>query len=169
MTSRRRTWIRSALGAGLTLVVAASCASASPPGDDVPELRTTLAAVDSAIADREYGQARNQLAKLVRTTIAARDTGELAPDEAEPILAAAATLVSALPEPRPRAGQPEPYDDKDDDKGHDKDEREKWREELEKKREEQEKKREEERKKDDDEKDGNGHSSDNGPDDGHGD
>lgn len=175
MTSRHGN-LRTLAGicAGLALL-AAGCTSSTSPAEDVPELRTRLAAVDRAIADHRLGLARTEIARLVQVTIAAREAGTLEPDEAETVLAAAAGLASYLPdrtndEPPSRNQDDKPTPDRDDD------DQEKRRDELEKKREEQEKKDEaddddEDKKGGDDNKGeggGNGKSSGNGPDDGHG-
>lgn len=176
---------------GLVLVFAAGCGGSTPPGDTVPELATRLSAVDRTIADHEFVKARRQIQRLVKATVAARERGELEPEAAEPILAAAASLVSALPrqQDRPEPTSPQPEPDTDDaqspepdvNTGADEEEQEKRqekredkREELQKKREELQKKLEEEQKKKEEEKEGGGNaeegggSSENAPDDGHG-
>ena len=190
-------WLRPVAVIGCLVGLVTGCGSSTPPVEAVPALEARLSAVDSAIADHQYGQARRQIQRLVKTTVAARDAGELAPEEADPILAAAASLTSALPPVQRtplRSPEPEPAPDVDEgeppapepdpDAGLSEEEREKRQEELEKKREELEKKREELQKKleeeqqKDEEEDGgdeggeegggNGDSSENGPDDGHG-
>lgn len=193
---RHAMWLRPVAVVGCIVGLIAGCGGGTQPGEAVPALERRLSAVDSAIADHQYGQARRQIQRLVTITVAAREAGELAPEEAEPILAAAASLTSALPRmqrTQPRSPEPEPAPDVDEggqgeppapepdpDAGLSEEEREKHqeelekkREELEKKREELQKKREEEQKKEEEEGDGeegggNGDSSENGPDDGHG-
>ena len=159
-TASATRWLRAAVTAGLALVLAAGCAGSTVPAENVPELRTRLSAVDRAIADHRFGKARRQIERLVAVTVTAREAGSLELGEAEPILAAAASLVSALPEQRNRAESPpaqrrpvpepdqgENVTEPDAETGVDKDEQEKRREELEKKREELQKKREELQKK----------------------
>ena len=191
-TSRSGVRLRAAATVCSALVLAAGCAGDASPADAVPELRTRLSAVDQAIADHEFGQARREIQRLVRETVSARQNGDLDPDAAEPILAAAAGLVSALPrrqnssqpaspqpQPEPDAGEQPPEAENGTD--NDAEAREKRREELEKRREELEKRREELQKEqeeeqeegdgeggDGDEGGGNGDSGSNGPDDGHG-
>lgn len=167
MTSRHGN-LRTLAGlcAGLALL-AAGCTSSTSPAEDVPELRTRLAAVDRAIADHRLGLARTEIARLVQVTIAAREAGTLEPDEAKTVLAAAAGLASYLPdrtndEPPSRTQDDKPTPDRDDD------DQEKRREEQEKKDEEDD---DEDKKGGDDNKGeggGNGKSSGNGPADGHG-
>jgi hypothetical protein len=158
--NRGTRWLRPAAMIGCVAVFVAGCGGSAPPGEAVPVLQTRLSAVDRAIADHAYRQARRQIQRLVDTTVAARESGELEPDEAEPILAAAASLTSALPQQQPTkrpAPAPQPTPDIDEGEqtpgpdpaaGLSEKEREKRQKELEKKREELQKKREEEQKKD---------------------
>jgi hypothetical protein len=179
MTSTRTQRVRrSAAQAVVAILLTAGCAGSTPPGEAVPELRSTLAQVDRAIVEQKYAQARTHLKDLVQTTTTARDDGELESAEAEPILAAAENLLTALPQPSPRTDgstqSRQPEHGSDDDQEKQRDELDKKREELEKKRDELEKKREEEAKKESekaekDEKEGGGNGeSENGPDDGEG-
>jgi len=183
-------WLRPA-AAGCAAALLTGCASSAPPVEAVPALDTRLTAVDRAIADHEYREARRQIQRLVDTTTAARESGLLERDEAEPILAAAESLTSALPPQRPgRSASPEPdrapgVDEGNQapeprpDAGLSEEEREQRQKELEKQREELQKKREqlqkqleEQRKHEEEgggeEGGGNGNSGSNGPDDGHG-
>jgi hypothetical protein len=186
LTGRTGGRTRPAVGAGLALLLTAGCGGSTAPEQTVPELSTRLSAVDQALADHEFSQARRQIARLVRATRAARATGELEAAEAEPILDAAASLVSALPrrESPDRSSQP-PATQPDTDEGEQplgenagegeqarekrQEELEKRREELEKRREELQKKLEEEQKKDEghgqgggEEGGGNGESGESG-------
>lgn len=186
---RHAMWLRPVAVVGCIVGLIAGCGGGTQPGEAVPALEKRLSAVDSAIADHEYRQARRQIQRLVTITVAAREAGELAPEEADPILAAAASLTSALPRmqrTQPLPPEPEPAPDVDEggqgeppapepdpDAGLSEEEQGKHQEELEKKREELQKKREEEQKKEEEEGGGeegggNGDSSENGPDDGHG-
>lgn len=153
------------------LVLVAGCGVESSPADRVPALHDTLSRIDEAIVGHRYQRARVQLNELVQTTVEARDTDELDPDEADRVLAAAAQLLSLLPEPSPRSEADSdlaPQEDgNEEEEDKEEDEAEKKQEELQKKLEEEQKKLEEERKKDE-EGSGNGDSSDNGPDDGEG-
>lgn len=95
-----------AAAAVLTLLLAAGCAgSEPPPAQAVPELHGALSKVDQAIVGHRPGQARRQLRQLIKTTVAARDAGRLDPTQADAVLAAAASLLNALPQPQPK---PEP-------------------------------------------------------------
>ena len=94
-----------AVTVSLMLLLGAGCAGPPPPGQAVPSLQNSLSQVDQAIVDHRPGQARRQLKRLIQTTVEARDAGRLDSSQADPVLAAAASLLSALPRPRPR---PEP-------------------------------------------------------------
>ncbi|HEY0905419.1 MAG TPA: hypothetical protein VGE14_16175 [Marmoricola sp.] len=122
------------------------------PGETVPAMASALATVDAAIVEGDFDRARTSLTKLVRTTTRARDDGTISEGEADRVLAAVATLMTALPEESPPAAPtpppaPSPSDkDRDEKDGEGGDDGEKK----------------------DEEKDGDGHDSENGPDDGHG-
>lgn len=160
---------------GLLLTTGCGGAPAAPV-DEVPQLADRLARVDSAVAEHRYARARRRLNDLVDTTVAAREAGELEPEQADQVLAAAAHLMSALPKrriprhtptPRPElARQPAPQSE---DRHETSEDWEKKQEKLAKKLEEERKKLEEEQKKEEEKGSGNGDSSDNGPDDGEGD
>jgi outer membrane biosynthesis protein TonB len=99
------------------LVLVSGCGGSSAPSDAVPALGTSLDRVDDAIVEGRYDDARGELDELVATTTNARDDGDLERSEADRILAAAATLMSALPaeeadpaeeEPEPSEEEPEP-------------------------------------------------------------
>jgi hypothetical protein len=146
------------LATGVLVLVTGCVAGSSAPADEVPALADTLASVDQAIADHSYQRARAHLEDLVDTTADAREAGDLEPEQADAVLAAAARLLSALPEPSP-AEERANEEDKD---------QEKQQEERQKQLEEEQKEAEEEEK-DDEEGGRNGDSSGNGPDDGEGD
>jgi len=190
---QRKRWLRPAAVVGCVASLVAGCGSGAPPVEAVPTLDTRLSAVDRAIADHAYRQARREIQRLVSTTVAARESGDLEPEAAEPILAAAASLTSALrreqrtpASPAPGVGDGEPAPERgaglseeerekrQEEREKRREEREKKREELQKKREELQKKLEEQRQNEDEEGGGeegggNGHSSEHGPDDDHGD
>jgi hypothetical protein len=67
------------------------------------------------------GAARASLEALVRTTIEARATGRLSPEQADRILAATARLTADLPMPEPTTTKP-PSDQQDEKKDKKKDE-----------------------------------------------
>jgi hypothetical protein len=126
----RRVLLRRPLG--LVLVTAAvvltlvGCGRSSA-ADAVPALEDQLAAVDAAIAREDFDAARESLDRLIRTTAQARQSGELDREQADAILAAAATLEARLPtseEPPVDAETPSPTpstppDDDEDDGGGD--------------------------------------------------
>ncbi|MBE1603348.1 hypothetical protein [Actinopolymorpha pittospori] len=114
-------------GLGLSLLLVAGCSGASAPAEAVPALGSILGRVDRAIAGKQFDQARQELDRLVQTTLEAREAGDLDSAQAEPILAAVISLTTKLP-------RPQPADDK-------------MREELEKEREKLEKELEAEKKK----------------------
>jgi serine/threonine protein kinase len=129
-----------------------------PPGEAVPALADRLQRVDAAIEAGNYGQARAAVEALVAETAHAEVAGNLSSQEADRILTAARALLAQLPadpsespaqEPAPSTDAPEETEqDVDEDKDDDKDE---------------------EKQEDGGGKGGgNGPSSENGPDDGHG-
>lgn len=143
----------------LALVLAGCGGGDRPPGESVPAMASTLDRVDAALADGEVDQARSELVTLVRVTGRARDAKKISETEAERVLAAVATLMTALPEtaapppdraPDPRTGTDDGNDKQGDDKDEDRD-------------------KEEDKDNDDGDGDGDGHNSESGPDDGHGD
>ena len=89
---RLRAWV--AVVACLSLLV--SCGSESP-GDQVPELADQLSAIDDALADENYPEARQNIEDLVAATEDARASGDLGDGEADRVLAAAARLLTELP------------------------------------------------------------------------
>lgn len=91
---------RAAAGVLSALCLLAGCAPPTPAGEVVPELRSMLSRVDRAIVEHEYEQAQSQLNELVKITVTAREDGDLDTEQAEPILAAVAGLLSALPQPQ---------------------------------------------------------------------
>ena len=162
------------------LLLLSGCGGDTPtPAEAVPELADTLSSLDDALADRRYAKARRVLNTLVQTTVDAREAGELAPEQADRVLSAAARLLSALPAPR-RPGDEEPGQEATEAPAPEEseDDWEKEQEELQKELEEEQKKLEQEQKKLEEkaekaekaEKDdeGDGRNSGNGPDDGHG-
>ena len=191
-TVRRRL---ACLLAGTVMVPLTGCSDGSPdPVDAVPELGETLVSVDEALSERRFREARAHLDELVEIAAAAREDGDLEPEQADRVLAAALQLISALPESQstPESepeGDPEPETHPEPETGQEPDtatepppepaekeqgKAEKEQEELEKKLEEERKKLEEERKKLEEEQkkeegeEGHGDSGGNGPDDGEG-
>jgi hypothetical protein len=101
---RRMHWL-APLVAGAVLVTTAGCgAEPEPvPADSVPTLAVTLESVDSLIAEGRWARARAQLRSLIADANAAREAGELSPEEADRIVAAATRLLGVLPTPTPTA------------------------------------------------------------------
>lgn len=99
--------------AAALLAATAGCGTTTvTPGEAVPKLRTILSQVDTALAERQYADARKALDSLVRATTAARDAGQLSTEQADSILAAAAQLTADLPRPAPTPTvRSEPPDD----------------------------------------------------------
>jgi hypothetical protein len=136
-----------------SVVLLTACGSESPaPAEQVPGLADRLAQVDRAIVAGRYPVARAQLEELIDSTLAARGRGRLDPAQADRVLAAAAALLSALPQPSPEPPPAEPRDawQSEQDQDEDEDEDEKRQEEREKKLEEERKKHQEEQRRDDD-------------------
>ena len=125
-------WVRVA-GLGLSLLLVAGCGGTNAAAEAVPELDSILGRVDRAIAGKQFEQARRELDRLVQTTLAAREAGDLNSAQAEPILAAVISLTAKLP-------RTQPADDKE------REELEKEREELAKELEAEKRKLEAERK-----------------------
>jgi hypothetical protein len=94
------------LGTVLLTVLLAGCGGEpSTPGEKVPELAETLDDLDTALADEQYDEARVYLAQMRRTTLSAREDGELDRAEARRVLDAVQALLAKVPEPRE---EPEP-------------------------------------------------------------
>lgn len=177
---RRRPSLAGPLVAGLVLV--AGCGGSTAPAEDVPALAPALARIDDAVVAGRYDAAREHVDELVATTTQARDDGRLETSEADRILAAAARLVSALPDPgetrapgptEPPRATPTPGGPVDEEPGMGEtdpgeEEREEREEEPEEEPEEERKKEADDRKKEESKGGGNGDSEDNGPDDGEG-
>jgi hypothetical protein len=136
----------------LLLGLAACGSDAEAPGEAVPALAAGLTTVDRALVEGDHEQARSSLDELVTITERSRGAGRISDAEAERILAAVARLIAALPASTPTPVDT-PTEPPEDERDEEKDERD-------------EEKKDEEEKDDDD--GGNGHSSENGPDDGHG-
>lgn len=98
MTAARRTWVT---GMALGLALLAGCADSPPKAPLVaaPGLGNSLTQVDSAISQHRYEESRQQLDLLVNRALAANKSGELTAAQTNRILAAAARLRSALPQP----------------------------------------------------------------------
>ena len=172
--SRRRTWSCAASGALLAALLTGCGVQGTSAAESVPELASTLSEIDQALAADQVSRTRRLLDELVATTIQARSSGDLDEESADRVLAAAARLSAMLPEPRPsrptQTSTP-PREPRAED-GHG--DAAKRLEDARKKREEERKKLAEDRDKDDEDDEdseggGDGRSSGNGPDDGHGD
>jgi hypothetical protein len=85
----------------LGLVLLGGCADspAKAPLVAAPGLGDSLTQVDSAISQHRYEESRQQLDLLVNRALAANKSGELTEAQTNRILAAAARLRSALPQP----------------------------------------------------------------------
>lgn len=109
--------------AGLATAAAlavSACGSQPAAGEAAPAVRAALTRLDDAVADERYRKARAALRELVQATIEARRTGQLTPEQADRILAAATRVGASLPKPPPQpvieepsapAEETEEYDD----------------------------------------------------------
>ncbi|WP_435769010.1 hypothetical protein [Nocardioides sp. SYSU DS0651] len=101
-------------GAGLlaacavVLALLSGCGSDPAPAEALPQLDRMLTAVDEAMAERRYGAARNRIDALVAEVREARESGDLDPQQADRVLAAAAVLRNALPAPPKPSPTPSP-------------------------------------------------------------
>lgn len=107
MTARPVGW-RARAASLVAVLVLAGCGGDATPADEVPQLATRLDRVDQALVDGEYSTARRELDALVEATVEARDDGTLEAEEANRILAAAAHLLSAFPDPPPARSEETP-------------------------------------------------------------
>jgi hypothetical protein len=101
-SSRRGT--PAAVGVVLGVLLAAGCAEREPQpsaAEQVPQLTTVLGRVDSALSERRFAAARQQLKTLKAEVVASRDAGDLDPADAQRILDAIARLMSMLPTTTP--------------------------------------------------------------------
>lgn len=111
-----------ATAAGLAL---AGCGSQPTAGEAAPAVRAALTSLDDAVADERYRRARAALRDLVEATIKARRAGQLTPEQADRILAAAARVDASMPKPPPQpvveeTEEPaEDFDEYDDEGGED--------------------------------------------------
>lgn len=110
----------SVLAATLVLV---SCGSDPSANDRVPALGAVLAEVQESLAAGETDRAQTQLRTLVARTTAARDAGDLSEARAREILAAAATLLAAMPQVSPTPTPPPTESENADDDGGKKDDK----------------------------------------------
>jgi len=86
----------------MAVVGLSGCGADASPAASVPELAEHLDAVDAAVVEEDWTSAQAALEDLTRATTEAQDAGELAGTDAEAILAAADRLESRLPEaPKP--------------------------------------------------------------------
>ncbi len=91
----------------LVCAIALSACGGDPnPNDRVPQLGTTLSKVQNSLAEGETERAQAHLRALVDQTTAAREAGDLTELQAHTVLAAAASLLSALPEQAPEPSAP---------------------------------------------------------------
>lgn len=88
------------------LSAATACGSNADPSQAVPGLTADLSRLDRAISVHQRDAARAALDTLVDDTSSARDAGDLNPEQADRILAAAARLRTKLPDLAP-ASTPE--------------------------------------------------------------
>lgn len=102
MTMSRRTmrWATS-LVAATVLVTTGGCGQEPAPDAAVPQLETALSRVDESIAGKNWERARQAVQKLISQTGAALEAGTLTQEQADRIQAAAARLLSELPDPAP--------------------------------------------------------------------
>lgn len=102
----RRSFV--AVLAASTLLVSAGCGSGTSPADDVPALATALDRVDEAIATEDYDDARDAVAELTDVATEAEESGDLDAEQADRIVAAAESLVAALPGAESPPDEPDP-------------------------------------------------------------
>ena len=92
----RRAYAASLLTALLAGAVG-GCGSDSTPADEVPALRTWLAAVDQAVSSGHAAAVRRAVQRLERAASDAERSGDLAHADAAAIVSAGDALVAALP------------------------------------------------------------------------
>ncbi|WP_153397012.1 hypothetical protein [Ornithinicoccus halotolerans] len=89
---------RAAVAGMAALAILAGCGSDTAPRDTVPELGTHLDAVDTAVVEEDWDQARSELEALVERAEVAAAAGDISGEDADRIRAAATRLLERLPE-----------------------------------------------------------------------
>lgn len=102
----RSTMLRHAAAGAAALALLAGCGSETGPQEAVPELGTRLEAVDAAVVEGNWEQARSELEALIARADAAEQAGDISSEEADRIRAAATRLLEQLPE-EPATQEPE--------------------------------------------------------------
>lgn len=103
--------LRRSLTALLTagaFLATSGCGSGTSPADDVPALARSLDRVDEAIVTEDYDAARNAVAELTAVATKAEESGDLDAAQADRIVAAAESLLAALPSAGSPPAEPEP-------------------------------------------------------------
>lgn len=86
---------------GVLLVATGGCGEEPSPKTAVPHLESALSRVDESIMRRNWERTRKAVQRLIVQAGAAREAGTLTQEQADRIQAAAARLLSELPEPPP--------------------------------------------------------------------
>lgn len=102
----RTTMLRHAAAGAAALALLAGCGGETGPQEAVPELGTHLEAVDTAVVEGSWEQARSELEALIARADAAEEAGDISSEEADRIRAAATRLLEQLPE-EPETQEPE--------------------------------------------------------------
>jgi len=112
--------VRTQLVAVGTVLALTACGGGSTPAPE--PVGQSLDRVESLLEAGRGLEARTALEDLVRRTLALRENGDLAPDQADRIVAAATRLAQVLPSPRPTpTGAPAPTRGEDEgERGEDK-------------------------------------------------
>ena len=125
MTTTRRTtrWATTCVFAIIVLTTGA-CGKEPAPDAAVPRLETTLSRVDDSLTNRNWEGARTALQTLIDQAQAALEDGTIGREQSDRIQAAAARLLSQLPEPPPQFPSPQDLDTTPDDEKEDEEEEE---------------------------------------------
>lgn len=94
--------------AAALLLAATGCGSEPTAEEADPALGSILTRVDESVVERDWEQAREDLRRLVARTSRAEEAGTLTKEQARRIQAAAARLLTELPDPPPPPPPPAP-------------------------------------------------------------
>lgn len=106
-TQRTRRWATTFLFATLVLTTGA-CGEEPASDTSVPRLEMTLSRVDDSLANRNWEATRTALQTLIAQAQGALEDGTLGQEQADRIQAAAARLLSELPNPPTQSPSPSP-------------------------------------------------------------